>query len=1169
MSAAAQAVRAKAASDARPAAETKRAPAEAQLTGSPRYLRASVRLGGLHDPEEHEAEHAAGVIAAGGRYQVRDPGGSCHLRAADSGSTPAGMQRRDAAGVRAAVTPPVQDPGADGRIKRAPMSQPPVTQPVIAGRTVDLGGSGRIRSAPIADPGGAAHLRAMHAPETVRGAAWEMAHLVSGRADARAGERVEKARSATPRPMPATVRARLEHGFGESMESVRLHTGPEARAAAGAIGARAYTEGERITLGHGESEHDLRLMAHEATHVVQNRRAAGIVRPLDAAAPDKARGDVAAAAKVEHGPVRPIVRRSALSRALDWIADKANFIPGFRLFTIILGVNPINMSKVDRSGANILRAAISLMPLGELIVRALDQYGAFDKAGAFVDQQIKSLAMTGAAIRDALMDFLDSLSWTDIFHPGDVWDRAKRIFTDPIDRIKNFFVGLAEGLIQFVKDAVLKPLAALAAKTPAWDILVGVLGKNPITKEEAPPAGEALIGGLLKLAHQDEIYENMKKSRALARIGAWFKGVVSQLLAFVLEIPSLFISALKSFKISDLLDLPGAFARVVGIFGKFVVKFVNWVGNAIWTMLEIIFDVVSPQALTYIKKTGAALKSIFKNPLPFVGNLVKAAKLGFTNFADNIIEHLKAGLIDWLTGSLPGVYIPQALSLVEFGKFALSVLGVTWGQIRGKIVKALGPTGETIMKALETTFDVVVKLVQGGFPAAWEFIKEKLSDLKDTLIGGIVDFVKDSIITKAVPKLISMFIPGAGFISAIISIYDTIKVFIEKLSKIGQVVLAFVDSIVAIAAGQITGAAKRVETSLAGLLSLAISFLAGFVSLGGVADKVRGVIKKVQAAVDKAIETAVNWVIGKAKALFAKLFGGKDKDGKDDKADQTAAKPGDVQRPRIVVPFSLASESHELIIDPRGGAEPEIDMASGASLPFEKKQRDAYNGIEYFKQYMSTITDAQVRREFETKLMPEIARFQVSNIEAWKALYRAKFPSDVSDAEARARAETVKNDAERLLASLKSWGATSGIPDLSKDAVNDTLVTKGQTIWKEAWEKRRQQVIAALAAVTYKGIELQRRGSIEKGYRGPQKNQVRFNPDDFDVDLYVVHLADYQAALAAFADVKGDQIFPNDPAAPAALRQVSKAATAALTQALPDIGRLKDTTVSLRGAPKS
>ena len=35
--------------------------------------------------------------------------------------------------------------------------------------------------------------------------------------------------------------------------------------------------------------------------------------------------------------------------------------------------------------------------------------------------------------------------------------------------------------------------------------------------------------------------------------------------------------------------------------------------------------------MAYIKKTGAALKSILKNPMPFVGNLVRAAKLGFTN----------------------------------------------------------------------------------------------------------------------------------------------------------------------------------------------------------------------------------------------------------------------------------------------------------------------------------------------------------------------------------------------------------------------------------------------------------------------------------------------------------------------------------------------------------
>ena len=67
-------------------------------------------------------------------------------------------------------------------------------------------------------------------------------------------------------------------------------------------------------------------------------------------------------------------------------------------------------------------------------------------------------------------------------------------------------------------------------------------------------------------------------------------------------------------------------------------QFVTWAGKAVWNLLEIIFDVVSPGAFIYVKKTGAALKSILKNPLPFVGNLVKAAKLGFKNFADNFVD---------------------------------------------------------------------------------------------------------------------------------------------------------------------------------------------------------------------------------------------------------------------------------------------------------------------------------------------------------------------------------------------------------------------------------------------------------------------------------------------------------------------------------------------------
>jgi hypothetical protein len=887
----------------------------ASAAGTPRYLRPSLKLGGLHDPEEREAEHAAGVIASGGHYKVKDPGGSDHLRA-----------EVDRGRVRSAVAPRVVDPGAEGRVRRAVV--PPV---------VDTGASGRVRRAiapRILDPGSSASLHAMRAPgaetpvrramtsapalpraadharaaaapsvsdsvgsaspramlrkDEVRGAAMGMPPLKHGVADAAIASSIEHARAGVARPLPATVRARLEHGFGESMENVRVHSGPSAHAAAAGIHARAYTEGERITLGRGESEHDVRLLAHEAAHVVQNRRAAGMPRrlPADTRAPRREMAP-AASREVRAEPEQPI-RRLGLDTILNALADLANAIPGFRLFTIILGVNPINWQPVARSGANILRAAVEMIPGGNLIVRALDSYGIFDKAGSWVEQQLESLAMTGRAIRDALMEFLDSLGWRDILHPGDVWDRAKRIFTEPIDRMIGFFKALAEGIIAIIKDAILRPLAALASKTHAWDLLIAVLGKNPITGDAVPQTAETLIGGFMKLIGQEEIWENMKKANAISRAFAWFKNAMTALLGFIGEIPALFIKALKSLKIEDLLDLPGAFMRIAGMFGDFVGRFFSWAGNAIWNLLEIIFDVVSPGAFAYVKKTGAALKSILKNPLPFVRNLVRAAKLGLSNFVDNFTDHLKAGLIDWLTGSLPGIYIPKALTLVELGKFALSVLGITWAQIRTKIVKALGPNGDRIMTALETAFDIVVALVKGGPTAAWDLIKEKLTNLKDMVIDGIVGFVTDTIIKKAIPKLISMFIPGAGFISAIISIYDTIMVFVQKLAKIVAMVKAFVDSIVAIAAGQIAGAVAQVEQALRGLLSLAVSFLAGFLGLSNVAEKVMGVINKVRAFVDKALDTAIAWIIGKAKGLIDKLSGKEAK--KEDKRDNVEAR---------------------------------------------------------------------------------------------------------------------------------------------------------------------------------------------------------------------------------------------------------------------------------------
>ncbi len=290
-------------------------------------------------------------------------------------------------------------------------------------------------------------------------------------------------------PLAPHIKEAIQKSLMVDLSAVRLHATNAAQNKAQSLSARAFTFGNDIYLGRGEHPTDLTLISHEAAHVIQQQGGAAVQTwSSDRSDRYEREADLAATAvqsgerfSVRERVESPRVQRLGISDALDYFAGAANNIPGFRMFTIVLGVNPINMEHVDRNAANILRAVVEFIPGGALITQALDKYGVFDKVGSWMSDQLDTLAMTGSAIKKALLDFLDSLSWSDIFHLGDVWDRAQRILTEPIDRIKNFVKGLLEGIWKFVRDAILKPLAQLASKTAGWDLLTAVLGTNPIT----------------------------------------------------------------------------------------------------------------------------------------------------------------------------------------------------------------------------------------------------------------------------------------------------------------------------------------------------------------------------------------------------------------------------------------------------------------------------------------------------------------------------------------------------------------------------------------------------------------------------------------------------------------------------------------------------------------
>ncbi len=81
------------------------------------------------------------------------------------------------------------------------------------------------------------------------------------------------------RPLEAATRAALEPRFGRDFSAVRVHSDAHAAESARAVGALAYTVGQRIVFGAGRydpaSRAGQRLLAHELTHTLQQAASGG------------------------------------------------------------------------------------------------------------------------------------------------------------------------------------------------------------------------------------------------------------------------------------------------------------------------------------------------------------------------------------------------------------------------------------------------------------------------------------------------------------------------------------------------------------------------------------------------------------------------------------------------------------------------------------------------------------------------------------------------------------------------------------------------------------------------------------------------------------------------------------------------------------------------------
>lgn len=257
-----------------------------------------------------------------------------------------------------------------------------------------------------------------------------------------------------------------------------------------------------------------------------------------------------------------------------------------------------------------------------------------------------------------------------------------------------------------------------------------------------------------------------------------------------------------------------------------------------------------------LSRVAGVVGDIVKAPVKFLGNLIAGVKGGILKFKDNILDHLRKGLMSWLFGALAeaGVELPEKFDLMGIIKLLASIFGLTWTNIRNRIVKQIG---ETAMAAIEKGVEIFSVLRTQGVAGLWQMLMDKLGDIKEMILEQVKDFVITKIITAGITWLIGLLNPAAAFIKACKMIYDIVMFFVDNGSRILKFVNTVIDSVADVVKGNVSGVVNKINDVLGQMVPIIIGFLASLIGLGGIGAKIRSIIETLQKPVNKALDFVI------------------------------------------------------------------------------------------------------------------------------------------------------------------------------------------------------------------------------------------------------------------------------------------------------------------------
>lgn len=474
-----------------------------------------------------------------------------------------------------------------------------------------------------------------------------------GDADMRDAAAQAIARRGPGAPLMPGVRELLESRMGVDLGLVRLHTGTGAERATAALGARAFTHGGDIWLGRGESAADTRLVAHEAAHVVQ-QGAAAAQAPSTAEAP---------------------VQRLIPDWILEELDDYARHIPGWTLFTVIIGYNPLTQRNVERTATSLLGGVMGLVPFGTAIFDKLNEHGIVDDAFNWVRAELGRLDLSLGRIERTIEAAWDDVSLTSGFDYN--MGLLRRHFGALYDDVVSFAGSLVDHVLRLIKDAVVGVAERLLGENRAWSLIKKILGRDPLRDVAVQATNVEILEDFLLLIGQEQHLQQMRERGKVEEAANWIATQIATFMGLLGELRGLVTRAWDTIQPSNLHNLMDNVRALAADAGGFLQR--------VWDFAST----VAARVLEFIKQALLGWLACFANDVP--GFHLLTVILGRNPFTGEAVPRTAVNLIRGFITLLPGgaaIYarlqetgtIARAAGRIEG---AVEALGISWAFITG------------------------------------------------------------------------------------------------------------------------------------------------------------------------------------------------------------------------------------------------------------------------------------------------------------------------------------------------------------------------------------------------------------------------------------------------------------------------------------------------------